>query len=586
MGDPRPQKMSDVSDVSLQKTGTMAGIDTRKFMPENIGVAIKKTYDLEEREIGAGGFGKVVIGTDKKMPSRKVAIKKVTIPPNDIDKIRALRNEANTMKQLDHPNICRLFEFYESGRFFYFVMELMTGGELFDRIMEDGFITENLAAHVMQQAGGALCFAHNQNVAHRDMKPENIVFLDNDRDKNEIKLIDWGLSFHFGAARMTSKVGSGTYQAPEVMQAKGAYTQSCDIWSLGVIAYVMLCGKPPFWGSTYEILQSMEYGNMPMSGDDWEDISENAKDFIKKCLRWNPAQRMTAGDVMQHAWIRNQMANGRACSDGTLTRVLMNLKQFSLKSQFYTVAIANVARNLDSHNLGEVHQVFKALNTNNDGQLSLEEVKSGFEKIYGGDSAEVKEIAELFAKLDLDGSGTIDYTEFIAAGMGERIVQKEEVLWTVFRQFASDGDGMLQRDDICKALHTGSTVSKAWGDKVCCKVSKQVMEKFGMDKNGSLNFDEFTRLMRETAANNVDSEVGALEVDEITAMVADAERHGSANKAQEAVQRGLSVEYRGGRAKSAPAACGCCSNGKTVARPKPKPEPSCLAGCTSLCAVQ
>merc|ERR1711939_466283 len=99
---------------------------------------------------------------------------------------------------------------------------------------------------------------------------------------------------------------SGTYQAPEVMKNNGAYTQACDVWSLGVIAYVMLCGKPPFWGSQNQILRSMEHGNIPLSGDDWMDVSENAKDFILKCLRWNPAQRMTAGGAMQHAWIRNQ----------------------------------------------------------------------------------------------------------------------------------------------------------------------------------------------------------------------------------------------------------------------------------------
>merc|ERR1712224_286974 len=170
------------------------------------------------------------------MPSRKVAIKKVPVRGNTVT---SLRHEARVMKELDHPHICKLFEFYESSRFFFFVMEHLSGGELFDRIIENGFITEKLAAQITQQAASSLRYAHGVKIAHRDMKPENIVFVDDDRDKNEIKVIDWGLSSRFAMARMRSSVGSPSYAAPEVLEASGGsgYTEACDLWSLGVITY-------------------------------------------------------------------------------------------------------------------------------------------------------------------------------------------------------------------------------------------------------------------------------------------------------------------------------------------------------------
>jgi len=190
---------------------------------------------------------------------------------------------------------------------------------------------------------------------------------------------------------------------------------------------------------------------------------------------------LTVVDAMKHPWIADMLniQHQQPAAD-SMKRAMDNLRQFTKKPQFYVVAMANVARNLDSHGVGEVRDVFKALDTNQDGLLSLDEMRNGFEKVYGADSDAVMQIEELFKELDLDGSGTIDYTEFLAAGMGERIEQNEEVLWTAFRNFNASGDGKLRKDEICRALHSGD-VSQEWGGAVCTLMVQQVME--GYDKS-------------------------------------------------------------------------------------------------------
>merc|ERR1719330_2330003 len=172
------------------------------------------------------------------MTNRRVAIKKVII--HDQEKKKAFQKESDIMKALDHPNICKLLETYEQGRFMFFVMEYCEGGEVFERIMDHGLIVERETADIVKQAASALYYAHNAGIAHRDMKPENICFCSPEANNNQIKVIDWGLGFYFGEARMKSAVGSPSYAAPEVLDAKpgaAGYSSACDVWSLGVMMY-------------------------------------------------------------------------------------------------------------------------------------------------------------------------------------------------------------------------------------------------------------------------------------------------------------------------------------------------------------
>lgn len=488
---------SDLLDERRNSTNSAKNhFDLSAFMPERINVEISKRYDIDAREIGSGGYGKVFVAKDREMKNRRVAIKKVIV--FDEDKKKAFKREVLIMKQLDHPNICKLLETYEQGRFMFFVMEYCEGREVFDRIMEHGMIAETTTSDIIRQCASALKHAHSKRIAHRDMKPENICFCNNDVNDNHVKVIDWGLGFYFGQARMISSVGSLTYAAPEVLESRDVdgYTPACDLWSLGVVAYVMLCGKPPFWGNYQEQVKRMKKEAFPMSDSTWQSISSDAKDFIRATLKNDPKDRMQLNKALAHPWLDNP---ARTNDPKLNMEILSNLKQFSNTSQFFSLCVASVARQLDHRSLRDVHRVFCEMDTDGDGVLSLKEVYAGFEKIYGKGSEQLRDVEAMFNHLDLDGSGTIDYTEFCAAGIGERASTEEDVLWAAFKAFdVEDDDGKISRDEIKRVLlRTG--VDQCWTDELCETLSDELFKRYDRNGDGTIDFNEWLQLMRGIA---------------------------------------------------------------------------------------
>lgn len=539
--------MDGVNSESLRRGAPKKTWDTTKFMPHWLNVEISEHYEIDREELGAGGFGKVFIARDKKYASREVCIKKVIV--QNPESLQSLRREAKIMKDLTHPNICKLYELYEAQRFVFFVMEYLSGKEVFDRIMEDGFISEKITAQVVSQAASALKHAHSKMIAHRDMKPENLVFVDNDREKNLVKVIDWGLGAEFGGLRMKTQVGSLTYAAPEVLDGRGgSYGAPCDIWSVGVIAYVMMSGKPPFWGNQSQQVAVMRQERYPMAGPEWDSVSAAGKDFVKRLLKNRPEERMTIDEVLAHPWIEASAA-GRAQVNPEIVRgILTNMKKFSSSSQFFVVCASTVARNLDMRSLSDIHDVFTQLDTNRDGVLTLSEVKEGFVKMFG---AEDSELEKMFEQLDLDSNGTLDYTEFCAAGIGERMISQEEALWAAFKGFDKDGSGKLSIEEVRDALTVGDSadIQKQWKKGVCDEVASNVMTIFDKDGSGSIEFEEWLLLMRksaaehelqwETPASDRDAEY---ERNQLQRQLAEANQESDAAKAKHAVYNMLDMK--------------------------------------------
>lgn len=435
---------------------------------------------------------------DRSARNRKVAIKKVIA--SDVKKKMSFLAEAHVMKTLDHPNICKLLETYEQERSMFLVMEYCEGGEVFDRLTELGYIEESTTADIARQSASALLYAHNQGIAHRDLKPENICFCSPDVANTHVKLIDWGLAHHFRRSRMNGSVGSLGYAAPEVMEAGSydddGYTASCDIWSLGVLVYVMLCGKPPFWGSFHEQMGRMKKENPPMKSGSWQQISGEAKHFIKQLLKFDPKKRPRLEEVLRSPWLT---MSHPAMDPVAACEVLQHLRDFSNTSRFFSICVASVARQLDHHRLRDVYKVFRDMDTNGDGVLELHELKSGFERFFGKRSEQAREVERLFASLDLDGSGTIDYTEFCAAGIGERMILEEDALWAAFKVFdVQDDDGRLTKDEIKQVLFTGN-VNQLWTEEVCEEVADEIFDQFDRNRDGSLDFQDWLALMRECA---------------------------------------------------------------------------------------
>lgn len=478
-------------------------VDTRGFIPERVNMHIARRYRIDKQEIGEGAYGRVFVGEDRDVRGRMVAIKKVTAVR--MCRKAAFDREATVMKQLDHPNICKLLETYTEGTSMFLVMEYCDGGELFEHITKGGNLglSEAACGDVVRQIAGALKYAHGRGIAHRDLKPENVCLCTDSvpggrgaagRKKTHVKVIDWGLSAFFGAmdARMRTNVGSVAYAAPEVLEgshASDGYTSACDLWSLGVLTYVCLSARFPFPGrNSYEQLNRVRAAEFNFAGVSWARISADAKDLINMLLRSDAGLRLTAAGVLAHPWLRR--TSGRPNLEST-RRVLSNVHNARRATFPASVYAALVARQLDHQGLKELPQVFLDLDLDGNGLLELSEVRRGFESVFGKDCKEIVDIDRTFGLLDLDGSGTIDYTEFCAAGLGERLRSEEHALKAAFKAFdIHDDNGRITREEFEEVM------ANAHVSEVHVAADK-VFSEFDRDGDGSLNFEEWSAWIGE-----------------------------------------------------------------------------------------
>jgi len=226
-----------------------------------------------------------------------------------------LKNEVDILKKMENPYIIKLYDIFDSEDDLYLVMELVTGGELFDRIVEREQYSEANAKEVMRQLLVAIQYFHSQGVVHRDLKPENLL-LENERDDTNIKVTDFGLSRIFvervdAQEMMRTACGTPGYVAPEVLFCKG-YDREVDMWSAGVILYILLCGYPPFYSDNEpELFESIMKADYTFHSPYWDHISDEAKDLITHLLVLNPKHRYTAVEALEHPWFKHDRDSSR-----------------------------------------------------------------------------------------------------------------------------------------------------------------------------------------------------------------------------------------------------------------------------------
>ncbi|BFU25287.1 protein kinase, putative [Entamoeba histolytica HM-1:IMSS-B] len=252
-------------------------------------------------ELGEGAFSIVVAGEIIKTKER-VAIKKITKKDIPEDQLEMIKREIQLMRQLHHKNIVKLFDVYENNEILYLILEYVEGGELYDRLVQ-GALNERQAACVLYQLVSAITYLHKNNIAHRDLKPENILCVY--KNKLYIKIADFGLSKDFSTSLLQTCCGTPSYVAPEIIKGD-CYTCQCDIWSIGVITYLVLSGNLPFYDENEEVIfDKILDGHYDFSSSIWQTISVKAKDFIMKCLNENPNERPTSFDLLKHSWLSN-----------------------------------------------------------------------------------------------------------------------------------------------------------------------------------------------------------------------------------------------------------------------------------------
>ncbi|CAH9109184.1 unnamed protein product [Cuscuta europaea] len=361
-------------------------------------------------------------------------------------------------------------------------MDVCRGGELFDRIVSKGHFSERKAAELMKTIAGVVEGCHSLGVMHRDLKPENFLFDTPDEDA-KLKATDFGLSvFYKPGQYLSDVVGSPYYVAPEVLHK--FYGPEIDVWSAGVILYILLCGVPPFWAETDNgIFKQIMKGKIDFESEPWPSISDSAKDLIKRMLQRDPRQRITAHQVLCHPWIVDDtVAPDRPLGSAVLTR----LKQFSAMNKLKKMALHVIAERLSEEEIGGLRQLFKMIDTDGSGTITFEELKHSLKRV--GPEVMESEIRDLMNAADIDNNGCIDYGEFLAATLHLNKMEKEENLLAAFSYFDKDASGYITIDELQQAC-------KDFGFADVCL--DEIIKEIDADNDGRIDYGEFATMMRK-----------------------------------------------------------------------------------------
>jgi len=299
------------------------------------GETVEKYYKLTDT-LGEGSFS-VVMKAIKKKTGQEFAAKIIDRSKLTSEETMALKNEIEILCQIDHPNVVKLFEIFEDKDLIYLIMEYMSGGELFDRIVEREHYSEKEASDTIRPVIDCIKYCHSLGIVHRDLKPENLLYTSKNAD-SILKISDFGLARFFDSTLMKTSCGTPGYVAPEILIGTG-YSSSVDCWSLGIIIYIMLCGSPPFYSENNDDLyEQIKKGKFDFPSPIWDDISDLAKDLIKRILVVNPDKRLKADEILLHPWIL-----GDKTPRITLPKATANLKVFNIKRKVKRAAIVLIA---------------------------------------------------------------------------------------------------------------------------------------------------------------------------------------------------------------------------------------------------
>lgn len=490
---PERQYTVFVPKDELLKAKRDTAVHHKVLTADTSGKSIDAEYLVQDKNVlGTGGYATVCKGLEKRTGHTR-AIKRIM--KSMIPDRKRLQQEIEVMLALDHPNIIKLFQTFEDSRCIYLVMELCTGGELFDRIIEVGHLTEPDAATIMQQILRAIFYCHEHGICHRDLKPENFLFQDKSPIQgNTLKCIDFGIAGTFNASKprdqpFRTKTGTPFYVAPEVLSQWGQYGPACDLWSCGVIAYILLSGTPPFQGKNdQETLQKVSNGAFQFPKQYFGSVSEPAKELIKKLLVKDVSKRMTAVEALAHPWITT--AAVRVAAPPIRQGIVDSLRNFRSTNKMKKVALQVVARHIDEDKIHQLRDIFLSLDTNGDGMLTLKELSDGLQSANLNLGSLKEELRQVVAEIDADGSGEIDYSEFLAATLEEKQYVDESACWAAFRVFDKDGDGRITLKELQQVLN------KDLAQKMSEDNLQQLMNEVDADGDGGIDFEEFMAMMR------------------------------------------------------------------------------------------
>ncbi|CAM9535069.1 unnamed protein product, partial [Ascophyllum nodosum] len=422
----------------------------------------KYTIDMK-RPLGRGHYGLVRRCVDN-TTGEAFAIK--SIRKSRVSRVENLLREVQILRRVSHPNIIELRDVYEDETNVHLVTELCTGGELFDRIVEktesdEGRYSERDAARLVSKILSAIAYCHDEhNICHRDLKPENFLFKDRS-DDSEMKIIDFGLSrFEDTNHVMTTRVGTPYYIAPEVLGRN--YTKACDLWSIGVNAYILLCGYPPFYGKTdRDIFDSVRAGIYDFPSPEWDTVSDAAKDFVQGLLRLNPSERPTASEALQLSWMK--MWDTASTDAAPTIQLSHRLKRFIRMSHLKRVALNVIANQLTEADIGHLRERFQEIDADKNGSICVDELKMVIKS---------------------EDSDTYYDQEFVAATIDRNLFIREDNVRRAFQHFDVNDSGTI----------TVANLVSIFGSEAH---AREIVGNIDLDGDGEISFDEFRKMMEE-----------------------------------------------------------------------------------------
>ena len=475
-------------------------ITSGQFVKEGIG-DLYSNYELCNY-IGNGGFGRVY-KVRHKLSNQYRAMKIIQCKSTSDYLTSAIEKEINILKNLDHPNILKVYEFYSSDKYVYIINELCTGGELFDKIVDVKHFSESVACNIMRQLLSAVAYCHENGVIHRDLKPENILIEsseEKDKDYFHIKVIDFGTCEILKKKKLTEQIGTSFYIAPEVL--KNGYNEKCDIWSCGVILYILLCGSPPFYGKNEkEIFRKIIDGNYTFKHKIWSKISDEAKNLVSKLLQVDPTKRISAQEALEDVWFQknlniNIIENNQ--NSNSFKLFIKNITEFCAEQKLQQATLAFLVHNFaPKEELNELKKIFFTFDKNGDGKLSKEEFIKGITKNNINLNTILKKdgsIEGLMKNIDSDNNGYIGFEEFLIASINKEKLLTEKNLKMAFDVFDRDKSGGISQKELKFILGENNVNVKEqlWG---------KMIQQIDLNQDGQISYEEFRKMMMDVINN-------------------------------------------------------------------------------------
>ncbi|KAH0700510.1 CDPK-related kinase 5 [Solanum tuberosum] len=470
--------------------GGGAGLDKSFGFSKNFG----NKYELGE-EVGRGHFGYTCKAKFKKgeVKGQEVAVK--VIPKSKMTTaiaIEDVRREVKILRALTgHSNLVKFYDSYEDHTNVYIVMELCEGGELLDRILSrGGKYSEDDAKTVMIQILKVVAFCHLQGVVHRDLKPENFLFTSKEENA-QLKAIDFGLSdFVKPDERLNDIVGSAYYVAPEVLHR--SYSTEADVWSIGVIAYILLCGSRPFWARTESgIFRSVLKADPSFEEQPWPTLSSEAKDFVKRLLNKDPRKRMTAAQALGHAWIKNSH-NIEVPLDILIFKLM---KAYMRSSALRKAALRALSKTLTVDELFYLKEQFALLQPSKNGTISFDNVKTALMK-HATDAMKEARIHDFLASLNALQYRRMDFEEFCAAALSvhqlEAFDRWEQHARCAYEIFEKEGNRAIMIEELASELGLSPSVPV-----------HAVLHDWLRHTDGKLSFLGFAKLLHGVSSRSI-----------------------------------------------------------------------------------